>query len=233
LEVTPRIEAESVNSCRIVRVTQEGAGLKEICPDAEASFGSDLALFNAAVTISVMRELQVTGTTVDVVPGLSREEIPAVRARIAIGGKLRGFSGFAPGVFEEALLMLERNAPVYLLGGFGGATGELADRFLGASHVPSLTVERLVKETPALGRLNDLCAKKQVPPRVRTTEAVVSQLSGLVKKATQTEASLVSTLNTGLSYDDTRALMTTNDIDTAVRLVLQGLRNLNTLSPAT
>lgn len=43
-------------------------------------------------------------------------------ARIVIGGKRAGFEGEKPGIVEEVLLSLERHQPIYLAGGFGGAT---------------------------------------------------------------------------------------------------------------
>ena len=43
-------------------------------------------------------------------------------ARIVIGGKREGFQGAMPGIFEEVLFALERHQPLYLAGGFGGAT---------------------------------------------------------------------------------------------------------------
>jgi hypothetical protein len=42
--------------------------------------------------------------------------------RVLIGGKRHGFSGAMPGLMEEALICLEKGWPVYLAGGFGGAT---------------------------------------------------------------------------------------------------------------
>lgn len=43
-------------------------------------------------------------------------------ARIVIGGKREGFEGTMPGIVEEVLLSLEHRHPLYLAGGFGGAT---------------------------------------------------------------------------------------------------------------
>lgn len=43
-------------------------------------------------------------------------------ARVVLGGKLTGYLGFIPGVIEEALTTLEQSKPLYLIGGFGGAT---------------------------------------------------------------------------------------------------------------
>tara|TARA_A100000171_G_scaffold6709_1_gene5175 strand:- start:150 stop:1019 length:870 start_codon:yes stop_codon:yes gene_type:complete len=43
-------------------------------------------------------------------------------ARIVVGGKRAGFQGNMPGIFEEVLFSLKRGQPLYLAGGFGGAT---------------------------------------------------------------------------------------------------------------
>ena len=42
--------------------------------------------------------------------------------RICLGGKTTGYEGAKPGVMEEAALALECGKPLYLMGGFGGAT---------------------------------------------------------------------------------------------------------------
>lgn len=43
-------------------------------------------------------------------------------ARMVIGGKRAGFEGRMPGILEEILFSLERCQPLFLAGGFGGAT---------------------------------------------------------------------------------------------------------------
>jgi len=60
------------------------------------------------------------------------DELTALRAlltvflnpgcRVCLGGKTNGFQGSEPGVTEEAKLALQYRKPLYLLGGFGGAT---------------------------------------------------------------------------------------------------------------
>ena len=42
------------------------------------------------------------------------------RARIVLGGRVAGYKGRMPGIAEEALLSLQAQQPVFLLGGFGG-----------------------------------------------------------------------------------------------------------------
>lgn len=51
----------------------------------------------------------------------------SINARILLGGRTEGYKGRMPGVAEEALLALEANQPIFLLGGFGGATRDVAD----------------------------------------------------------------------------------------------------------
>ena len=47
-------------------------------------------------------------------------------ARIVLGGRTQGYKGRMPGVAEEALLALENQQPLYLLGGFGGCAQDIA-----------------------------------------------------------------------------------------------------------
>lgn len=43
-------------------------------------------------------------------------------ARIVIGGRRTGFEGAVPGIVEEVIFSLDRSQPLYMAGGFGGAT---------------------------------------------------------------------------------------------------------------
>ena len=47
-------------------------------------------------------------------------------ARIVVGGKRTDFVGLMPGILEESLFHLEHGKPLYVVGGFGGAAGDLA-----------------------------------------------------------------------------------------------------------
>jgi hypothetical protein len=60
--------------------------------------------------------------------GLRRHMADNIDGRILVGGKLRGYLGAIPGVMEEAILAVERNQPIYLAGGFGGAAAAVARR---------------------------------------------------------------------------------------------------------
>lgn len=54
--------------------------------------------------------------------GLRRFLVSATDARVVIGGKRSGFLGRFPGIIEEVLVSVEADKPLYLAGGFGGAT---------------------------------------------------------------------------------------------------------------
>jgi hypothetical protein len=222
LEVSPRVEAEWINSCRIVRVRQEDAGLSDLCPDAEAPFESDRAVLNAAVTLSEMRRRQTMGMEIPGVGDQRPEHLPMLAARIVIGGRITGSSAFGPGAFEESLLALENNIPLYVLGGFGGAAGILVEAFLSpGTAAQAFDAERIQRETPGLARRNAVALRSPLPSQVRTTPALMAALLGRVAAS----SSLAATFNTGLEEAETRDLMTTTDIDTAVRLVMKGLKN--------
>jgi hypothetical protein len=60
--------------------------------------------------------------------GLRRHMADNIDGRILLGGRLRGYLGAIPGVMEEAILAVERNQPIYLAGGLGGAAASVARR---------------------------------------------------------------------------------------------------------
>jgi hypothetical protein len=47
-------------------------------------------------------------------------------ARIVLGGRTEGYKGRMPGIAEEALLALHAGQPLYLLGGYGGCSRDIA-----------------------------------------------------------------------------------------------------------
>ncbi len=67
-------------------------------------------------------------------PALRRRALTAMRrymatktqGRALLGGKRDGFQGEIPGLMEEALISLQCGHPVYLAGGFGGVTADIA-----------------------------------------------------------------------------------------------------------
>lgn len=70
----------------------------------------------------------------DVEPELRQRSLTSMRrymlgwqhGRVFLGGRREGFQGELPGLMEEALLTLEHGQPIYLAGGFGGVTLDIA-----------------------------------------------------------------------------------------------------------
>ena len=48
-------------------------------------------------------------------------------ARIVLGGRVEKFKGVMPGIAEEALISLQGGQPLYLIGGFGWCTRDIAE----------------------------------------------------------------------------------------------------------
>jgi len=226
LDITPRIEAQWINCCRIVRITQQRAGIAaaDVVADSEARAGADRAIFNAAVTLSAMRRLAMDGMMIDIPDVPSPETVPPIVARVMLGGKVQGFQGFLPGLFEEALVTLESQRPLYVLGGFGGAAEVLAQAMLEASpeRPREFMLDWLIAGNPALKRLNELSAHFALPPGGRGSAQGLDEMFQFIEQA---RSNLAATLNTGLDDTETRELLKTPDMSRAVQLVRKGLED--------
>lgn len=60
--------------------------------------------------------------TSDSLTGMRKFLVENTSARVVLGGKRTGFQGRFPGIIEEILVSIEASKPLYLAGGFGGAT---------------------------------------------------------------------------------------------------------------
>jgi len=233
LNITPTLEAQWVNCCRIVRVRQQDAGFLEadIVADGDAHDGTLRSAFNAAVTVSKMRRVMMEKMEIRV-PDAPPGTVPPAIARVLLGGKVERYSGFLPGIFEEALVTLEKQRPVYILGGFGGAAEKLAEAILdtGTDRHEVLTLDWHKAQNLKLGELLEY-AHTSTPPRDFVgTAAMLDALFSFVQNA---RADLSGTLNTGLSDEETRELLQTQNVNNAVRLVRTGLEKIYNLPSLT
>ncbi len=223
--ITPDIEAQWINCCRIIRVTQEDAGFggDEIISDEEPDPASDRFLFNRAYTLSTMRRIMAEGCDLSL-PALGHQAfVPGVDARIVIGGKTNGYAGMMPGIFEETLHALNRNRPLYILGGFGGGAELLAKGLLAqpGESIPELNYDYHRRNTPDVARIHDLCGRFRKPADF-TPESLFDEFQDAIRQAA---ANFPHSLYNGLDEAQNRALMTTSDISEARRLVRTGLDN--------
>lgn len=139
----------------------------------------------------------------EVAPSLTamrRFSASSADARVLIGGKRRGYLGSMPGVLEEALLALKNQTPLFLAGGYGGATSD---------------VIRLI-EPDALAWL---------PSRTREDdvghERALEQVAELVGDGNW------DVLVNGLDADENRQLAATHRASEVAALVSVGLGRLN------
>jgi hypothetical protein len=230
LDITPKIEAQWISVCRVVRISQQLAGLSqaEIVANADAKKVDSRLNFNKAVTLSAMRRLMMQPMLLEIPDVPQPERIPPVVARILLGGKTDGYSGFLPGIFEEALVTLQHQRPLYILGGFGGAAEILANAMLaqGSDRPNELTLDWHKARNPALVGL--LSGEFNPPALLGDIGSSLDTLFALVQQA---RTDLPGTLNTGLSDQDTRELLSTRSTTIAVHLVRAGLVSTKKLPP--
>ena len=136
-----------------------------------------------------------------------REEMENdVDARIILGGRLTGFKGKYAGIIEEFLIASQKNHPIYLIGGFGGAAKAIVDIREG-KDVDLLT---LAEENPSytgfLTYYNDNNSDK-------------IDYSSIKKQI------INYTFNNGLTPEENDTLFRTTNILEIVSLILKGLNN--------
>jgi hypothetical protein len=213
-------------------VTQEDAGFEgeEILgvTDSDTEKNPDRLVFNRAYVLSTMRRMMSEGCDLSL-PALGHQAlVPGIAARIVIGGKVDGYAGMMPGLFEETLHALRRGIPLYILGGFGGGGEVLAKGLLGETDaaVPELGFDYHRRETPEVARIIDLCSKFRKPAEF-TPESLFDDLQNTLRGAA---ANFPNSLSNGLSDDENRILLTTSDINEARRLVRIGLNQVFNMS---
>jgi hypothetical protein len=113
-------------------------------------------------------------------------------ARIAMGGKLKGYQGLWPGVLEEGIIALRAGQPLYLLGLFGGAARLLIDVLRG--------VQREEFTSAWLSALEGSDALRNKYRRRGHTIQSPEELAAELKQ--RGKAGLSAALNNGLSEDE-------------------------------
>jgi len=158
---------------------------------------------------------------------LRRELTQACGARIAIGGKVAGFSGRYPGVLEESLFALAAGQPVYLVGLLGGTADAVGRAILDRAAMPegfgAGPGEPIGKELRSLEEVyRDEAAGAEVPDPL---DDLACDIPATWRWLQEFGAERLAALN-GLSPDDNRRLLTTRIEEEALALVLDGLRGV-------
>lgn len=223
-------EAEWINCCQIIRVTQKMAGIAVPIPDSQKEADKLATRAHNAICLSAMRRCMASGCSVEIdgTPACPRN-IPPVSVRIVLGGNLKKFAGIMPGIFEEVLTTREEapDAPIFILGGFGGAAGALAHVLLGgdAGSDPRLSTDfysglPLNPENPGFADLLNLWGKTEATKAAPSPERRFQDLRNLLGAHAGQPAAF---LKNCLTDEENRRLLTTVDPTEAVRLVLRGL----------
>jgi hypothetical protein len=71
--------------------------------------------------------IEDSGEIASSLSAMRRTMLQETSARIVLGGRVEGYQGAMPGIAEEALLTLQHGKPLYVIGGFGGCSRDIAE----------------------------------------------------------------------------------------------------------
>lgn len=217
-------EAELINVCNFVRIRPEdagGTGLRWDQPVDDPALRE--AGYVASRCLSVMREWMTKGGA----KVLDGHIAPALAARIILGGRVFDYSSFMPGLFEELLLAFEHRVPIYCLGGLGGAAGVLARAIAAPAGSPLPEELGLDWQRKQTGTVDGLIAAYAKHPDVPQPEAFYARLTAAVNGLRdELRGAGAAPLSNGLTAQQNRELMETQDPATMRRLIALGLGHI-------
>lgn len=129
-------------------------------------------------------------------------------ARIVVGGKTKGFTGYMAGVVEECKIALESKQPVFIVGAFGGAAHMLSEVFEKKAYSKSLLDK--ANEYDNYKELYDWCEKNDRHINYEFFDSIS-----------------ITDLNNGLTEVENTVLFHSVDVIEIVSLILKGLNNIN------
>jgi hypothetical protein len=135
-------------------------------------------------------------------------------ARIILGGKQKGYLGYIPGIIEEAYQSLVAKRPIYLLGGFGGATKSL---------INVIHKQRPKELTNEFQFDSDFLKEFRNYSKGKST--INLDYDYLVSFFQQHTIESISDQN-GLSVDENIILFESTNIHELVFLIIKGLKNI-------
>jgi len=144
---------------------------------------------------------------------MREQSIASSNVRICAGGKLSGYKGKMPGVLEEILIALKKNTPIYLIGAFGGVTGDVCSSILGSKVTESFTESWQVSHNEGYADLQEFARTHR---QGCDYKKVVEMIQG---------CSLLDLAGkSGLGKEEYKRLMISPFIDECVHLVMKGLK---------
>lgn len=163
-----------------------------------------------------LRDLMIPPTTVEnmyywaeSLRAMRQEMESHIDARIILGGRITGFKGYMPGLYEEATYAAKANHPLFLLGGFGGASARLIQLIKGETSSEELFAE--------------CCSNHSYQDFVSYLDKEKEEMNF---KALDVFSNNMDVLKNGLSKEDNERLFVTTNITEIIALVLKGLHTL-------
>lgn len=132
-----------------------------------------------------------------------------IDARIILGGRVTGFKGYMPGLYEEAINAAKANHPLYLLGGFGGASARL--------------IQLIKGETSSDKLFEECCSHHLYQEFVSYLDKEKAEMNF---KVLDVFSNNMSVLKNGLSKEENEQLFVTTNVTEIIALVLKGLHTL-------
>ncbi|MCK9613622.1 MAG: hypothetical protein M0R16_12130 [Bacteroidales bacterium] len=136
-------------------------------------------------------------------------------ARIVLGGRQKGYTGYFPGIVEETFHALNAGNAVYLLGGFGGATKSIIDIISGS--IPPQMTNEFQFDTAFLNDFRKYASDKFPVPLDYTF---------LVDFFKKYKVETLSEQN-GLTVEENQILFDSINIHELVFLIIKGLKNIS------
>lgn len=193
IEMTPEIQAE-YKSCRV------------LCQKATIPDTIPTGLHSQMVSSTTVENLYYWAESLKAM----RQEMEShIDARIILGGRVTGFKGYMPGLYEEATNAVKANHPLFLLGGFGGASARLIQLIKGET-----TSEKLFEE----------CCSQHLYQKFVTYLA--NEKEEMNFKALDVFSNNMNVLKNGLSKEDNERLFVTTNVTEIIALILKGLHSL-------
>lgn len=163
-----------------------------------------------------LRDLMVPPTTVEnlyywaeSLKSMRHEMESHIDARIILGGRVTGFKGYMPGLYEEAINAAKANHPLYLLGGFGGASARL--------------IQLIKGETSSDKLFEECCSHHLYQEFVSYLDKEKVEMNF---KVLDVFSNNMSVLKNGLSKEENEQLFVTTNVTEIIALVLKGLHTL-------
>lgn len=136
-------------------------------------------------------------------------------ARIVLGGRQTNFLGYLPGLVEEVFHSLNMHKPVYLLGGFGGATKSIISVINGDK--PQELSNEFQFHTPFLKDFRDYSSDKS---------SINLDYDKVIDFFQKHSFESISQQN-GLTIEENQILFESTNIHELVFLIIKGLKNVS------